>query len=283
MIAGQRSRTIDRPALMRAAHQIVDDEPRIFRDPFAVGLTEGTSRDEIESRATEFLSPACRLLRSAIVLRSRYAEDQLAFAVQRGVAQYVLLGAGLDTFALRQGAQAGLRVFELDHAATQRWKLELLRSRGIEAAPNVTYVPMDLEVDSLDAALGRSGFQPQEAAFFSWLGVTQYLDARAVEVTLRYIAQLAPGSGVVFSFNPPDEALDGMDRAEARAAAERSGRIGEPWLTRPTAEVLAKRLRALKFRRIEYLTPHHAERAYFDGRRDGLRPPRFEQLFSAFV
>jgi methyltransferase (TIGR00027 family) len=283
MIAGQRSRTIDRPALMRAAHQIVDDEPRIFRDPLAVGLTEGTSRDEIEGRAHEFLSPACKLLRSAIVLRSRYAEDQLAVVMRHGVAQYVLLGAGLDTSALRQGAQAGLRVFELDHAATQRWKLGLLRSRGIEASPNVTYVAVDLQVDSLDAVLRRSGFEPHKPAFFSWLGVTQYLDERALEATLRYIAQLAPGSGVVFSFNPPDEALDGLDRAEARAAAERSSRIGEPWLTRPMPEVLASRLLALGFRRVEHFAPDDAEQAYFVGRRDGLRAPRFEQLFCAFV
>jgi methyltransferase (TIGR00027 family) len=284
VIAGERSRTIDRPALMRAAHQLLDDEPKIFRDPFAVGITDGASRAEIESRASELLTPACKLLRSAFVLRSRYAEDELASAIQKGASQYVLLGAGLDTFALRQPAHAAdLRIFEVDHPATQRWKLSLLRSRGAKLPRNLAHVPVDLQVEALDEPLRRAGFDRRKPAFFSWLGVTQYLDERAIQSTLRYLAGLAPGSGVAFSFTPPEDALDGLDREEARAAADRAAALDEPWRTRPAADFLANRLRTLGFSRIEHLHPAHAERLYFNDRKDGLRAARFEQLISAFV
>jgi methyltransferase (TIGR00027 family) len=269
---------------MRAAHQLLDDEPKIFRDPCALGVTDGASRTEIEGRSSELLTPACKLLRSAIVLRSRYAEDELARAVEKGVEQYVLLGAGLDTFALRQPAHAAsLRIFEVDQPATQRWKLQRLRSLGAKLPGNLAHVPVDLQLNALDEPLREAGFDRRKPAFFSWLGVTQYLDERAIQSTLRYIAGLAPGSGIAFSFNPPEDELDGLDLGEARAAAARAAAVGEPWRTRPTVAFLVNRLRTLGFRHIEHLHPAHAERLYFNDRKDGLRAARFEQLISAFV
>jgi methyltransferase (TIGR00027 family) len=284
VIAGERSRTIDRPALMRAAHQLLDDEPKIFRDPFALGVSESASRTEIEGRSSELLTPACKLLRSAIVLRSRYAEDELARAVEKGIEQYVLLGAGLDTFALRQPAHAAsLRIFEVDHPATQRWKRQRLRSLGASLPGNLAHVPVDLQLEALDEPLRRAGFHRRRPAFFSWLGVTQYLDEDAIQSTLGYIAELAPGSGVAFSFNPPEGELDGLDREEARAAADRAAAVGEPWRTRPTVDFLVSRLGTLGFRHIKHLHPAHAQRLYFSDRKDGLRAARFEQLISAFI
>jgi methyltransferase (TIGR00027 family) len=284
VIAGERSRTIDRPALMRAAHQVLDDDPKIFRDPFAIGFTDGASRTEIDGRSRELLTPACKLLRSAMVLRARYAEDELAASIENGIRQYVLLGAGLDTFALRQPAHAAnLRIFEVDHPATQRWKRQRLVSLGAKLPANLAHVPFDLQLDGLDKALRGAGFDRRKPAFFSWLGVTQYLDERAIHTTLGYIAGLEPGSGISFSFNPPEDTLDGLDREEARAAAGRAAAFGEPWRTRLTAGTLVHRLRAAGFRRIEHLHPTYADRVYFSGRRDGLRAARFEQLISASI
>lgn len=269
---------------MRAAHQLLDAEPKIFRDPLAVGLTHDTSAAEIRRRATELLTPASKLLRSAIVLRSRYAEDALAAAMARGMEQYVLVGAGLDTFALRQPVRASrLRIFEVDHPATQRWKLERFLAAGARPPANIAHVPVDLESNGLEEALHAAGFDRRKPAFFSWLGVMQYLDERAVRSTLSCIAGLAPRSGVVFSFNPPDSELDDLDLEEARAAARRAGALGEPWRTRPTVEPLLDQLRALGFGRVEHLYPRRAQVLYFNGRKDGLRAARFEQLISAFV
>ena len=269
---------------MRAAHQVLDDAPKILRDPVAVGLTEGTAAIEIERRSAELLTPACKLLRSAIVLRSRFAEDALAAAIASGVEQYVLLGAGLDTFGFRQSkAAAKLRIFEIDYPATQRWKLERLLSLGMKSPSNVTYVPLDLELHGLEQPLRDAGFDLRRPAFFSWLGVTQYLDDQTIDSTLTSIARLTQRSGVTLSFNPPDQALDGLDREEALAGAERAAAVAEPWRARPTAASLIDRLRTLGFARVEHLQPKRADALYFQGRKDGLRAPRFEQLISAFT
>lgn len=269
---------------MRAAHQVVDDEPKIFRDPFAVEISESASGRRIEDVGAELMTPACKLLRSAMVLRSRYAEDELAKAVGWGVRQYVLLGAGLDTYALRQPAQANyLRIFEVDTPGTQHWKASLLERREAGLPRNVTYVGADLEKDDLALSLRRAGFRADAPAFFSWLGVTQYLHEAAVEATLRQIAALPAGSAVAFSFNPPEETLDGADRAEAQAAAARSLAAGEPWLTRPMVQDLQRCLARFGFRRGRHLAPAEAQEVYFGERSDGLRAPRFEQLIYAFV
>ena len=284
MIAGRASRTVERPALLRAAHQVLDDEPKILHDPRAVGLIEGTSRADIMDQAASLRSPGLRLVRSAIVLRARYAEDRLAAAASDGVEQYVILGAGLDTFAFRQPPWAArLRVFELDHPGTQAAKAAVLRRRGMRAPANVSYVPIDFAAQSPAVPLLGSGFDPQKPAFFSLVGVMQYLTAQAIDALFSYVARLPSGSGIAFSFNPPEDELDVRELEEARAAAIRSACFGEPWLSRPRAEWLARRLRTLGFREVEHLAPEAAARVYFDGRHDGLRAPRFEQVMSAIL
>ena len=159
-------------ARRRAAHQVIDEAPRVLDDPLALRITGG----EWRARAGE-PETFSRSLRSLVVARSRYSEDELGRAVAAGVSQCVVLGAGLDTFAYRN-PYAGLRVFEVDHPATQEWKQELLARAGITVPDSVTYVPVDFERESLAERLRAAGLG-SEATFFSWLGVTPYLSREA--------------------------------------------------------------------------------------------------------
>src|ERR1700678_2018414 len=191
----QPSRTAQRVAMRRAAHQLLD-EPRVFDDPLAVAIADGES--ERPPRAEQ---PFSRALRAFLAVRSRYAEDQLAQAVERGIRQYVVLGAGLDTFAYRNPFQsAGLHVFEVDHPATQEWKRAQLRDAGIAIPEEMTFAAVDFERQSLEAGLLAAGFDQRQSAFFSWLGVTPYLSRPAFDATVEFIASLPAGSGVGFDF-----------------------------------------------------------------------------------
>src|SRR5262249_52440962 len=141
-------------------------------------------------------------LRAFVVVRSRFAEDTLRAATDQGVRQYVVLGAGLDTFAYRN-PRADVRVFEVDHPDTQAWKRDLLARTGIAIPEGVTHVPIDFQAQSLGEGLAAHGFRTDVPAFFSWLGVTMYLADAAVRSTLAWVAQAnAPGSGIVFDYVP---------------------------------------------------------------------------------
>src|SRR5271170_3182658 len=167
------SRSALRVALRRAAHQI-HDSPVVFNDPLAVAILGEAYAEELRRTPLRPDRPFSIGLRAFLVARSRYAEDNLSRAVAAGVGQYVLLGAGLDTFAYRN-PHAGLRVFEVDHPATQQWKREQLEAAGIAIPAALTFVPVDFERQTLAEGLGQAGLDLSAAAFFSWLGVTPYL------------------------------------------------------------------------------------------------------------
>ena len=284
MLHNEASRTTQRPALLRAAHQLLDDDPKIIVDPLAVGLIPEASAEAILAEAALMHSRPYQLLRSVFVARARYAEDCLAEAVEDGVAQYVILGAGLDTFAYRQpGFAKGLRIFEVDHPATQARKRECLAARGIPVPPNVHYAAVDFERDNLERRLAENGFCMRRAAFFSWLGVVQFLSAQAIEAMLRNIAVLPRGSTITLSFAVPPDVLDGEHLALAEESIESCASRGEPWLSlyRP-AEMRAIAKHA-GFSEAEHFSPDAAADRYFSGRRDGLRAPRHEQLLTARV
>src|SRR5262249_7097362 len=140
-------------------------------------------------------------LRAFIAARSRYAEDELALAVKRGVRQYVILGAGLDTFAYRNPyPESALSVFEVDHPATQAWKRARLKEAGIPLPIDLTFAPVDFEEQTLAGGLRDAGYDPSLSAFFSWLGVTPYLTIEGMMATLRFIASAPIGSGGVFDY-----------------------------------------------------------------------------------
>ena len=169
MRENEPSRTALAVAAYRAAHQTADGAG-IFADPLA-RIMLGPDADAVMARF-EAADPARRRMRLFVAARSRFAEDRLALAVARGVRQAVVLGAGLDTFALRNPhREQGLRVIEIDHPATQAWKRKRLAQAGIGVPAEVTFAPVDLEREDLAAALVAAGFEMERPAFFHWLGV----------------------------------------------------------------------------------------------------------------
>lgn len=282
MEAQKASKTAALTAMLRAAHQLVDDEPRIVDDPIAIGLVDDATREHIAARPAALLSPGLMIPRAAVLLRSRYAEDLLTQAVAQGVVQFVILGAGLDTFAFRQPAFARrLQIYEVDHPATQAWKRERLAAAGVAVPDNLHWAPIDFEQKTLVAGLRDAGFDASRPAFFSWLGVTQYLTLPAIDATLKVVAGLPSPSTIVLSFMLPDVDLPSEEAAAARAVAEDAARTGEPWVTRISPQDLAVRLSQLGFREVVHLTPREANARYFAGRRDGLHSPHVAQLISA--
>src|ERR1700729_1990211 len=197
MQEGKFSKTAHRVAIRRAAHQLLD-QPKVLDDPLALRIIGTETAQELRSNPKEHHAFS-RAFRAFMAARSRYAEDELARAVAQGVTQYVILGAGLDTFAYRN-PHPGLRVFEIDHPATQAWKRGQLQAAGIPIPPSLTFVPIDFEKQTLADGLARSGLNANAPAFFSWLGVTPYLTREACMTTLSVIAKMSAGSGVVFDF-----------------------------------------------------------------------------------
>jgi methyltransferase (TIGR00027 family) len=278
----QRSRTIEIPAIMRALHQSLDDDPKILADPVAPRLLDAD--DERRWLAPLLVHPFAKQWRAGFALRARYAEDCLAEAVQRGTRQYVVLGAGLDTFAYRQPPWgSSLRIYEVDHPVTQQWKRERLKAADIAIPSNLRFVPIDFERASISDALRAADFAFDAPSLCSWMGVTQYLTRDALDATFRFVFSLPPSSEIVFSFILPQDSVTGVE-AEALAAAEqRATEVGEPWLSRLRSDELAAQLRSMGFSRTIHLTPEDARERYFGNRRDGLRERRGEQLMRAIV
>lgn len=262
------SRTALRVAMRRAAHQLYDAQPLVFEDPFAVPILGETYAEEVRRTPTRPDRPFSVALRAFLVARSRYAEDNLARAVAHGVSQYVLLGAGLDTFAHRN-AHPGLRVFEVDHPATQLWKRELLEASGIAAPDRLTYAPVDFERESLPEQLLAAGFDPAAPSFFAWLGVVPYLTATAFQSTLGFIAAQPQGSGVVLDYGQPRHVLPMLEQLAHDSLASRVALAGEPFQLFFTPQEIAKELAA--FQEIEDLGTKEINQRYFAARSDSLR------------
>lgn len=268
MIQDKPSRTAFRVAMRRAAHQVWD-KPRVFEDPIALRIIGPATAEEI-SGSREATSGPAAYLRAFLVGRSRFAEEHLAAAVARGVTQYVVLGAGLDTFAYRNPF-AELRVFEVDFPATQAWKRKLLDAAGIAIPASLTFAPVDFEKDTLAHGLASAGFKAEEPAFFSWLGVTPYLAEETVLATLRWIAAICPQNGVAFDYAVPRASLGLLQRMAFDALAARVAAAGEPFVGFFDPQDLANKLRQMGFQHIEDLNGDAINDRYFLGRKDGLR------------
>lgn len=267
MLADQPSQTAHRVALRRAAHQLWD-HPKVLDDPIALKIIPTDASVELAGSRPSESAPA-RYLRAFMVARSRFAEDNLVEAVARGVKQYVVLGAGLDTFAYRNPFP-DLRVFEVDFPATQAWKRERLQAGKIPIPANLTFAPVDFEKDTLHAGLAQAGFRADEAAFFSWLGVTPYLAEATVLATLKWIAQ-HPENGVAFDYAVPRSSLDFLRRMAFDALAARVAAAGEPFVGFFDPATLARELQQMGFKTIEDLDGDKINARYFAGRTDGLR------------
>ncbi len=270
MSAGEPSRTALGAALHRAAHQVLD-RPLVFRDPLAVRVLGPDRRALLRTYIARQKQAASRAMRAFIVTRSRHAEDRLADAFVRGTRQYIVLGAGLDTFACRNLFNDAVRVFEVDHPATQDWKRKRLDEQGIVLPPSLTFTAVDFEKDSLAERLDHAGFDRTAPVCISWLGVTIYLTREAVFETLRFARSCAPGSEITFDFAVPDSQLSDQERARRNAAAERVSEAGEPWISYFDPGELAAVLRQIGFSHADSLDSDAANAAYFAGRSDSFR------------
>jgi methyltransferase (TIGR00027 family) len=278
------SRTAYRVALRRASHQILDD-PKVLSDPCAIPILGAQAAAELRANPRKFQDLASRNIRAFVVARSRFAEDELARAVERGAVQYVILGAGLDTFAYRNPfPETALRVFEVDYPATQEWKRRQLLEAEIPIPASVTFVPLDFERETLRDCLLNSGFDAHKPTFFSWLGVTMYLTEDAVMATLEFIASTAQGGGVVFDYSVPRSSLGLIGRLAFDALSHRVAAAGEPFRTFFDPRVLAARMSRMGFRSVESLNAEEINSRYFHDRADGLHVGgKLAQLMSAEI
>jgi methyltransferase (TIGR00027 family) len=254
-------------AAARAAHLIVDDEPRIFNDPLAATLLGDRADELINYHRANGTHTVLIGARTQVTVRSRYTEERVAQAVERGVDQYVILGAGLDSFAYRSPLAARMRVFEVDHPATQQWKRERLST-----ADTVSYVPVDFEHDSLADRLARGGFDPTRPAVVSWLGVTVYLSQLAIGQALDVLGGFAPGTELVVEYLVPDQLRDEHGRTFAELVMPFAAEQGEPWLTLLTPDEMSALLADHGFGSVEHVRQRDAVDAALWDRTDSLRP-----------
>lgn len=284
MKSANPSRTGELAAIMRAIHQFTDEKPKILTDPITPRLLDirGNHGDEW---LDPFLShPFAKQWRAGFLIRNRYAEDCLAECAKQGLEQYVIVGAGLDTFAFRQPEWARpVRIFEVDHPATQRWKRDRLEAADIVVPSNLRFVPTDFETTALADALRAANFDFGGRAFCSWLGVTQYLTLDAISRMLEFVISLPRSSEIVLSFIVPLETLSGAEAEALALAARKSAEVGEPWLTTFRPDDLRSLLRDLGFSDVYHLTPEDVHERYLKNRGDGLVARRGEQLIRAVV
>ncbi|MGH7688096.1 MAG: class I SAM-dependent methyltransferase [Gemmatimonadaceae bacterium] len=270
MREGTPSRTALRVALRRAAHQLLD-HPLVLDDPVALRVIGGKRAEALRRDPAGFeKSKLDPYFRASMAVRSRFAEDVLGQAVARGVRQYVLLGAGLDTFAYRN-PHPELRVFEVDHPDTQAWKRWRLAQGGVEIPESVTYAPVDFEAQTLSDGLAAVGFDATAPAQFAMLGVVPYLTVESLESTWRFVAGSASGRGIVFDYSPPPASMSWGQRAVYAVMARRVAAVGEPWKTFFMPNDLQRRLTALGFSTFEDLDGDAINARYFAERADGLR------------
>jgi methyltransferase (TIGR00027 family) len=286
------SRTALGAALMRAVHTRLD-RPRLIDDPWGDTLVSAAEKAAIHRRVLEGTDSQTRRRLEAlgsqqavidaalrrhpayggVIIRSRCAEDALEAAVKRGARRYVLVGAGFDSFIVRQPAFArDIDIVEIDHPASQAMKRQRLDECGVAIPPNVHFEPADLSRESLASVLARCGLTRAVPVFFSWLGVTVYLTRDANLATLRGIAASpAPGSEVVFTYIDQRALKSGRSRVLERVRSS-PARLGEPWISGFDPAALADDLRAVGLELIEDLGSHRLRERYCAGRTDGLAP-----------
>jgi methyltransferase (TIGR00027 family) len=293
---GKPSATAVMCAMVRAVHLLWDQPPKIFEDTLALQLSGCGSEaglkaqiDQLKAEAARSTNPdfALMLLRSMtaqVVMRSRYLEDQVDQAVRRGVTQYVILGAGLDSFAYRRSDLAKvLHVFEVDHPSTQAWKRARLKAAGVELPSNLTLVPVDFEKESLIDNLRMSGYHTDAPGFFSWLGVTMYLSHDSIFGTLRTVAALAPGTEIIFEYSVPKDSVDEMTQKMLAVALMAAQARGEPQQSFFEPSEIAEQVRKIGFAEVTDFGPDEAKARYFGNRIDGLEPHALNHYMRARV
>ena len=264
METGRPSRTALGAAMHRAVHQTLEGGV-IFADPYALQILDDEARAGLSAMADD---PGHRPMRLFIAARSRFSEEAMAGCVARGARQVVVLGAGLDTFSLRN-PHAGVTVYEIDYPATQAWKRERLAKAGLALPPSLTFVPIDFERQGLPEALAAAGFRADQPAYFQWLGVTPYLTRGAIVATLDFIAAIG-GAEVVFDYAQPFENFPPATRANLTAIAERAAALGEPWLSMFDPPDMAALMQARRFADFEDVSRAELAARYYGDLGQGL-------------
>jgi methyltransferase (TIGR00027 family) len=280
----QASKTAEAAAAIRAAH-LLHDHPVVFRDPYALQMTSPAWRAVVRHRLLNWLIvrrllTVLRPVHGQVLGRARYCEDALEVALGDGVGQYVMVGAGFDSFALRRRDLSGrVTIYELDHPDTQALKRKRLVPLDGKLSLTAVFVPVDLQREAVGVAVRRSSFRPEERAFFSWLGTTHYLLPEVVLATLRSIASIASeGSELVFDYGVDPELLDDDGRRELDALKRFVERRGEPIASSFRPERLFESARTMGFEVVEDVSHHELMRRYFAGRGDDLRTAAFSRI-----
>ena len=282
METGEPSRTAIMAATARGLHRLEAATPWVFDDFLALVLV-GPSWPEVRAELVAAVSePLFRATSTMTVTRARYTEDRLAAG---RFDQYVLLGAGLDTFAWRRpdALAAGLRVFEVDHPASQAWKLARVEELGLPASERQVFVAVDFEVDTFDAGLDRAGFDWSARTFFSWVGVLPYLTVDATEATLRAVAKSAPGSEILLSYLIAPSLMEDVGRAFLDRFAVLAAGVGEPLQTVLTPEEAEALVRRCGLEVVDHPSRADLHARYYTGRADDVAPITFEQFLVAAV
>ncbi|HBZ09584.1 MAG TPA: SAM-dependent methyltransferase [Bacillus bacterium] len=272
--------TAVRVALWRALHVQIDSPPYIFEDEVGLQLADPENgwrqRSDMDPEGTSGF-------RASIVARARFIEDLITEQLAKGVTQYVILGAGLDTFAQRRPEVASrMRIFEVDQPGTQAWKRQRLNELGFGIPEWLRLVPVDFERgSSWLEQLKTAGFDMSRPAVVASTGVTQYLSKDAIEATLQQVAALAPGSTLAMTFLLPFELTEPEKRTSVDAAEEGARASGTPFISffRPP-EMLAM-ARKLDFQEVRHVSSTDLSQRYFTGRTDGLSLPRGEEFLIA--
>jgi methyltransferase (TIGR00027 family) len=275
-------------AAARAAHLIVDREPVIFADELAAILLGEQAEEFISYHRLHGTHLVLSSARAQAVCRSRFTEDHLAAGVRDGVSQYVILGAGLDSFAYRPQPAAGglagrgqIRVFEVDHPASQQWKRGRLAAAGIAVPDQLSFVPLDFERDPLAGRLRQAGFDPDRPALVSWLGVTMYLTSAAISQTLAEIGTFASGTQLITDYMLPAALRDETGNTYADLVAPTAAERGEPWLTFLAPDDMSALLERHGFGAIAHVQQRDSVPAALWDRTDALRPAALSVLARA--
>ncbi len=269
----KHSLTAELTAAIRAWHFLYGERPLILEDPIAIDLLNPELRKRCleGDRQNGFGHGGS----AAIVLgRARYTEDKLIEAVQSGTNQYVVLGAGGDSFALRRpDLMEKIRVYEIDQPGTQEWKRECLEGRGHALPVSLEFIPADLEHETVLAVLARSSFRKNQRVFFSWLGTLMYLTPDAIFGTLRSFAKaLAPGSEIAFDYRVQTEFIDPDEVEFVLKGDEATAAMGEPKNSFFNPHTFPDEIRATGFEMIENLSPQQLAQRYLKNRKDMEKP-----------
>lgn len=264
MMENNTSHTAFGTLYMRAVHQLVDAQPLILDDAPSLTLLGDELTEKIIHTKKHHRTLEARALRSHVIVRSRFAEDRLAQSISRGIKQYVILGAGFDTFAFRQPEWAGnLKIFEVDHPATQENKRSLMAKAGMTIPGNLRFAGVDFEKESLREGLKRNGISLTEPSFFSWLGVTMYLEEKAINAVLRTVGKFPAGSEMAFTFSQPPDTLTRRERGYQSLLAAIVKREGEPFISYFSAAAIQAKLHNAGFKSVAFLSAPEAEERYF--------------------